>query len=132
VGGWPGAPDYALLPPQLEEKSADTDPMAPNRTNPTDFYRSNCVVEFLTKPNAILERDPVTRETASTLDTLYETLGGAAGSGRPVMTLYHGPGSPGVVFSGFPVWYFKRPQGIALIDWILQTYWGLSRAPVSR
>ena len=132
VGGWPGAPDYALLPPQLEEKSADTDPMAPNRTNPTDFYRSNYIAEFLTKPNTILERDPVTRETVSTLDTLYETLGGAAGSGRPVMTLYHGPGSPGVVFSGFPVWYFKRPQGIAVIDWVLQSYWGLSRAPVPR
>ena len=48
------------------------------------------------------------------------------------MTLYHGPGSAGVVFSGFPVWYFKRPQGIAVIDWVLQSYWGLSRAPVPR
>jgi hypothetical protein len=132
VGGWPGAPDYSLLPPQLEEKSADTDLMAPNRSNPSDFYRTICIAEFLTKPNAILERDPLTGETVSTLDTLYETQGGAAGNGRPVMTLYHGPGSPGVVFSGFPVWYFRRPHGIAMIDWVLQTYWGLTRAPVPR
>jgi hypothetical protein len=135
VGGWPGAPDYSLLPPQLEEKSADTDPMAPNRTNPADFYRSNCIAEFLTLPNAITEQDLATGATVSVLDTLYETQGGAAGSGRPVMTLYHGtgsPGSPGVVFSGFPLWYFKRTHGIAVIDWVLHSYWGLARAPVPR
>jgi len=132
VGGWPGAPDYSLLPPQLEEKSVDTDPMAPNRSNPADFYRTNCIAEYLTKPNQIIEQDPVTGATSSALDTLYETQGGVAGSGRPVMTLYHGAGSTAVVFSGFPAWYFKRVQGIAVIDWVLQTYWGLSRAPAPR
>lgn len=132
VGGWAGAPDYSLLPPMLEEKSTDTDPMAPNRTNPADFYRSNFIGEFLTRPNAITELDPLTHETAAVLDTVYETQGGAAGSGRPLMTLYHGAEAPPMVFSGFPPWYFKRSQCIAVIDWVLQNHWGLTRAPVQR
>ena len=132
VGGWAGAPDYSLLPPVLEEKSPDTDPMAPNRSNPSDFYRSIFIAEFLTKPNLLAEPDPLTHKTASVLDTLYETVGGAAGSGRPMMTLYHGAEGPPVVFSGFPAWYFKRSQCIAVIDWVLQSYWGLTRNPVPR
>ena len=132
VGGWAGAPDYSLLPQVLEEKSPDTDPMAPNRTNMGDFYRSNFIAEFLTMPNLVAELDPLTHTSVSVLDTLYETVGGAAGSGRPLMTLYHGTEAPPVVFSGFPLWYFKRAQGIAVIDWVLQSYWGLTRAPVPR
>jgi hypothetical protein len=132
VGGWAGAPDYSLLPPVLEEKSPATDAMAPNRTNPSDFYRSNFIAEYLSKPNAITEVDPVTNVAYSTLDTLYETQGGVAGPGRPLMTLYHGSEASGLVFSGFPVWYFKRDQGIAIVDWVLQHYWGLSRSPVPR
>jgi hypothetical protein len=132
VGGWPGAPDYSLLPPLLEEKAPETDAMAPNRTNPSDFYRLNFIGEYLTKPNAITELDPVTGVAFSALDTLYETQGGVAGSGRPIMTLYHGSEAPGLVCSGFPVWYFTRSQGIALVDWVLQSYWGLSRSPVPR
>jgi hypothetical protein len=49
-----------------------------------------------------------------------------------MMTIYHGTDSPPVVFSGFPVWYFTRPQAIQLTDWVLQTMWGLTRKPVAR
>jgi hypothetical protein len=135
VGGWPGAPDYSLLPDVLMEKSADADPMAPNRTNPSDFYRTNFVAEYLDQPNAIIEIDPTDphfSRTISVVDTVYETFSGSAGSGWPVMTVYHGTDSPPVVFSGFPVWYFTRPQGIQLTDWVLQTMWGLTRKPVAR
>jgi hypothetical protein len=132
VGGWPGAPDYSLLPPILEEKSLATDAMAPNRTNVSDFYRSNFIGEYLSKPNAIIESDPVTNGAFSALDTLYETQGGVAGSGWPMMTLYHGSESAGLVCSGFPLWYFKRDQAIAVLDWVLQRYWGLTRSPVPR
>jgi hypothetical protein len=131
VGGWAGAPDYSLLPPLLEEKTSDTDVMAPNRTNPSDFYRSNFIGEFLTKPNSITEFDAA-NVAVSVLDTLYETQGGAAGNGWPLMTLYHGSEAPGLVCSGFPVWYFKRDEGIAVVDWVLQHYWGLTRSPVPR
>jgi len=135
VGGWAGAPDYSLLPPELDEKSEATDPMAPNRTNQSDFYRVNYIAEYLDKPNAILEldpADPTSQRQLSVVDTLYETLGGSAGSGWPVMTLYHGADSPVMVCSGFPVWYFQRPQAIELTDWVLQSLWGLSRKPVAR
>jgi hypothetical protein len=131
VGGWAGAPDYSLLPPLLQEKTSDTDVMAPNRTNPSDFYRSNFIGEFLTKPNPITEFDAA-NVAVSVLDTLYETQGGAAGSGWPLMTLYHGSEAPGLVCSGFPVWYFERDEGIAVVDWVLQHYWGLTRSPVPR
>jgi hypothetical protein len=132
VGGWPGAPNYSELPPVLAEKNPDVDAMAPNRTNITDFYRSNFIGEFLTKPNVITEIDPATNLTYSALDTLYETQGGAAGNGHPIMTLYHGSEAPGLLFSGFPVWYFTRADGLAIVDWVLQGYWGLTRSPVPR
>ena len=28
--------------------------------------------------------------------------------------------------------YFTRPQGLAIVDWVLQGYWGLTRSPVPR
>lgn len=132
VGGWAGAPDYARLPSQLEGKTAATDPPAPNRSNSTDFYRTNCIVEYLSKPNVISEADFATGNVSSVLDTLYETQGGTAGNGFPIMTLYHGSASNGLVCSGFPIWYFQREQAIQLIDWVLQDYWGLPRRPVPR
>jgi hypothetical protein len=135
VGGWPGAPDYGQLPAELIEKSLDTDPVAPNRSNPSDFYKSNFVAEYLTKPNAILEldpTDPMFERKVSVVDTLYETFGGAAGSGWPVMTLYHGSEASIIIHSGFPVWYFRRDQGMAITDWVLQTVFHLTRRQVPR
>jgi hypothetical protein len=135
VGGWAGAPDYSLLPAALLEKSSATDVAPPNRTNQSDFYQTNFVGEYLTKPNAITETfyDANNNSTvASVLDTLYETQGSTAGIGRPIMTLYHGTQGPPVVESGFPLWYFQRPQAIQLVDWVLQQHWGLSRRPVPR
>jgi hypothetical protein len=132
VGGWAGAPDYSALPPVLMEKSIATDPPWPLRTN--NFYSSSYYAEHLFKPNQILERGPSDPPgtTSSVLDTLYETAGGEAGSGWPVMTIYHGTQSPLFVFSGFPVWYFQRQQGIELVDFVLQRMWGMTRRPVAR
>lgn len=132
VGGWPGAPDYARLPERLEAKTTATDDPAPNRTNPSDFYRTVFIAEYLSKPNRVFESDFATGAVSQVLDTLYETQGGVAGNGKPIMTLYHGADAPGLLFSGFPIWYFQRPQALELIDWVLQHYWGLSRSPVSR
>jgi hypothetical protein len=124
VGGWPGAPDYSALPPLLQPKSPDTDPLPPLRTS--NFYLSSYGAEHLSLPNI------VTEDGVSTLDTLYETQGGEAGSGKPVMTVYHGTEAPLFVFSGFPIWYFQRSQTIDLVDFVLQRVWGLSRRPVAR
>jgi hypothetical protein len=132
VGGWDGAPDYGVLPPVLMEKSFATDPPWPLRSN--NWLVGAYFAEHLIQPNHILERGPSdppgTR--SSMLDTLYVTAGGESGSGWPVMTIYHGTQSPLFVFSGFPVWYFQRQQGIELVDFVLQRVWGMTRRPVAR
>lgn len=135
---WPGAPSFARLPDQLFEKSQATDPMAtlaPTRTSLSDYYQSTYSAEALTKANSVTEDDDPDLNAVHevpVLDTLYVTLGGNLGVGRPVMTLYHGRENTPVVFSGFPIWYFRREQNILLIDWVLQDLWGLPRAEVPR
>jgi hypothetical protein len=119
AGNWPGAPNYDELPPELDERSVLTDPLPPLRGSLS--WPSSYAAEFLTRPN-----------TATDIDELYQTIGGSAGSGHPVMTLYHGPDNQGFVFSGFPIWYFRRSQSIPLVDFVLQRVWGMTRQPVPR
>jgi hypothetical protein len=133
VGGWPGSPDYSKLPPELVEKSPDTDPLPPLRTS--NFYLGQCAAEHLALPNLVTEEDitdPSGETRRSVLDTLYVTNGGEAGFGWPVMTLSHQTGRGPLVFSGFPPWYFRRSQGIQLVDFVLQDVWGMQRKPVPR
>ena len=133
VGGWPGAPDYTQLPAELDEKTPDTDPLPPLRTG--GVYLTQYPAEHLTRSNAIVELDnpdPTIGRAFAALDTIYETSGGDAGSGWPVMTLYHGSENGTFVFSGFPPWYFQRTQLIQLVDFVLQRVWGLTRKPVVR
>jgi len=133
VGGWAGAPDYSELPAELTERNTLTDPLPPLRSSmvwPTSY-----AAEYLTKPNLVVEFDPPDPNTGvaySALDTLYETQGGQSGSGKPVMTLYHGAENGRFVFSGFPIWYFSRTQSIPLVDFVLQKVWGMTRRPVPR
>lgn len=135
---WPGAPDYSTLPTLLSEKTAATDPMAtyaPNRTNAGDYYQTVFTGEVLTKANTIVQDvDPTANgeDFQPMLDTLYTTTGGAVGSGKPLMTLYHGGENAPIVFSGFPLWYFRRAQAIPVTDFVLQNFWGLPRRPVQR
>lgn len=133
VGGWPGAPDYSLLPPALTQKTTATDPLPPLRTA-GQFYATLFYSEYLSKPNTILELVPggAGDSVASTLDTLYETVGGQSGTGYPMMTVYHGGENSQVIFSGFPLWYFRRPHAIELADFVLQRMWGMTRRPVPR
>jgi hypothetical protein len=133
VGGWPGAPDYSLLPPVLQQKTPATDPLPPLR-NSAQFYTTLFYSEYLSKPNTILEHLPGLSgdSLAPALDTLYETVGGQSGTGYPVMTVYHGVGNSQVVFSGFPLWYFQRAQAIQVADFVFQRLWGLTRRPVAR
>jgi len=133
VGGWPGAPDYSQLPAMLTQKSPATDPVPPLRIA-SEYYATLYFAEYLTRPNAILEpMSGVPGDSLySTLDTLYETVSGPSGTGRPVMTHYHGSEHGPVVFSGFPLWYFRRSHAIELTDFVLQRMWGLTRRPVPR
>src|SRR5882672_6966180 len=73
AGGWPGAPNYALLPAQLGPKTIANDPAPPFRSQAT-FLNSTRIfpLEYLSEPNSILEVvDPGTGELGSTLDTLF-------------------------------------------------------------
>jgi len=36
------------------------------------------------------------------------------------------------VFTGFQLWYWRRPDQIRIVDWVLQTVWGLPRQNVPR
>ncbi|MCC6350096.1 MAG: hypothetical protein IT347_10965 [Candidatus Eisenbacteria bacterium] len=133
VGGWPGAPDYSQLPPTLLQKSPATDPLPPQRTG-QQFYATLFYSEYLSKPNIVREHLPglPADSLASALDTLYETVGGQSGTGFPLMTVYHGSENSQVIFSGFPLWYFRRDQAIQVTDFVLQRMWGLTRRPIPR
>jgi len=136
-GVWPNAPSYSELPEYLFEKSPATDPIsvyAPNRTNQSDYFRSTFTAEALSKSNSVSEQLPGEPEgtVSSPLDTLYYTVGGSLGSDRVLMTVYRGAEDAPLVFSGFPLWYFRRDQEIAILDWVLQRLWGLPRQNVPR
>ena len=139
IGRGARSPDYSSLPDYLFEKSPDTDPIAqfaPNRLGQSDFYQTAHVAEGITKPLALvadIDPDPFVTTEESVLDTLYESVGGQLGAARPVMTLWHGgDGTQKHVFSGFQLWYWRREQQLAITDWVLQTVWGIPRAPVQR
>lgn len=135
---WPGRPDYSVLPQLLTEKTAATDVIttyAPGRTNLGDYYQTTFTAEVLSKANTIVQDtdpDPNVEFFSPMLDTLYSTNGGAVGSGKPAMTLYHGDENAPFVFSGYPLWYFQRAQSISVLDFVLQSIWGLPRRPVQR
>jgi len=139
IGRSSDSPDYSGLPDYLFEKSRDTDAIdvfAPYRLSDSDFYQSVMLGEGLNKPNEILEDrdpDPNVLRQESVLDTLYEAVGGQLGTGKPIMTVWHGgTNHQRQVFSGFPLWYWRRDEQIAIADWVLQKLWGLPRRNVER
>lgn len=130
--------DYTGLPDNLFERRVDTDALAiyaPNRGY-SDFYQSSHVGEGISKRNAVIEDrepGPGIRRDASVLDTVYLSLGGQLGSGKPIMTVYHGGFTGQVqIFSGFQLWYWSRDHQIQLLDWVLQRVWKLPRRNVAR
>jgi hypothetical protein len=130
-GGWP---DYGLLPTQLGSKTAANDPVPPFRSL-SSFLTAARVhnLEYLSMPNSILDG-----AGASILDTLMIAQGEPQPPSPPspyvpaCMTYYHGADSGGLLFSGFDLWTYTRPDLIALADFVLQQVWGLSRDPTPR
>jgi hypothetical protein len=127
----PGSP-YATLPPILEKKSTSSDPLnvyAPGRRS-SDFYRQVTEAEYIQLENYVIQLVDAGQDSfveRSTLDSLY-WFQGVHQPVNVVMTYYEGPDVPqGFFFSGFNLWYFKRDQSIALIDFVLRR-WGM--APV--
>lgn len=132
------SPNYSRLPAEMRWKSAATDPLTPTRTNSSQFYLTSYPSEYLLLNNSILEDvnpDPEVVEERSVLDTLYQSQGVVlltSPNRAPTMTYYHGNEANQFVFSGFSIWSYARQDCIALVDFVLQDIWGLTRQPVSR
>jgi len=136
-------PDYSKLPLVLRSRREANDPVPPTRgNNPTEinrFYGSASVpVEYLIDVNAIIEDvdpDPAVAREISVLDTLYEASSTVLRTypfPAPVMTYYHGNQSRQFVFTGLPPWFYSRQDCIALIDFVLQDIWKLTRENIDR
>ncbi len=144
-GRFAGTATYSQLPAALHPKSPITDLVAleaPGR-NPADFYQTVESVEFLQKPNPVVEDvgGPV-----STLDTLFRVSAPTlpdSGEGNtgvdlernpeyPVMTYAHGPSLMGgsMVTTGFPIWFLQRGECRQIVDFVMHDLWGLNRAAV--
>jgi hypothetical protein len=145
--GWGGAsdvPDYSQMITHgiqtLDMRVPGEEPTPPLRVD-VDWLVTVIPAEVITRGDFITEtQNPDgTGASYSSLDTLYVALGGPAGPNRPSMTYYHGRDVPATgktrsynVFSGFPIWDFRRVEQIALVDFVLQELWGLTRDPISR
>ncbi len=140
AGGTLTSPNYTKLPAEMRWKTPATDAIPPTRVTTASslFYTTSFPCEYILSNNSILEDvDPdaeVTDERA-VLDTLYQAQGVVlltSPNRAPTMTYYHGSETNQFVFSGFSLWQYARPDCIALIDFVLQDIWGLTRTPVVR
>ncbi len=124
-----GVPDYSGLPPSLTLRSPTTDPLPPART-PASFYQVQpTMFEYLTKPNVITEScfPWPGRPMASALDTVYLVRGVyPPDQDLPCMTVYRGNETGQVVFTGFDLWSWSRPQCRAIVDAVLRDIWHLT------
>ena len=127
----PLPPDYAMLPDALLPRTPETDPPPPYRINDANWLRDTYTAEYIdgaTHTREDYDDNPDVVKEYATLDTLYLTVGGVVGPiPRPLMTYYHGRENQPLVFSGFDIWYWQRSQCIQLVDFVLQSVWGLQR-----
>jgi hypothetical protein len=122
------------LPLRLRPRDPATDPIPPTRlaSQAGLYYPGVTELEYVSEPDIILEDmdpDPAVARMESTVDTLLEAAGlNIAGSPAPAMTYYHGRENATVVFTGFSLWQWTRPDAQALVDFVLSDIWKLSRA----
>jgi hypothetical protein len=124
-----GMPDYSQLPATLQTRTAATDPLPPQRTANQFYLGIRTTFEYLTLPNVVTESCspwPDSR-AVSVLDSLYTVRGVYPGGvDLPCMTVYRGHDGGQVVFSGFDLWSWQRPQCRALVDGVLRDLWHLT------
>lgn len=135
----PPSPSFARLPAQMRGRTQASDPFPPGRTGQSTsvYYRSSFDAEFLTRPNLVWEDgepDPEIFREESTLDTLYQVITFALPpipERRVTMTYYHPLHQPPFMFTGFGIWDYTRSDCQALVDFVLQDAWGLTRRVVA-
>jgi hypothetical protein len=133
------SPDYSKLPPQMRLK-AGIDPLPPTRRlgQEGSFYQSSLPCEYIVDLNSIIEDvdpDPLVPREVAVLDTLYEAssvLLLTYPNPAPTMTYYHGTTAHQFVFSGFSIWSYARQDCMALVDFVLQDLWGMTRENIDR
>lgn len=135
-------PDFNLLPSKLFARTvpptAGSDSLPPTRTSSAtgSFWNNNSLAfEFLEQPNFIIEdmdSDPVRERLEVALDTLYDVnttqLLNDTGQEKAAMTWYHGTVAADFIFTGFPIWQFRKVDCQSLIDFVLQNMWGLTKS----
>jgi hypothetical protein len=139
TGSWPGMPDYTKLPPNMRGRTQATDPFPPNRQGQSGsvYYKSLFDFEFMSLANFVLEDtdpDPDVLREESVLDTLYRVITFALPpqtADRVVMTYLHSPFVTPLLFTGFSIWDFTRADCQAMVDFVLQDIWGISRSVVT-
>jgi hypothetical protein len=125
------APDYSKLPVMLFPRTPATDPLPPTRptTQSNLFYTSSTGIECA-HGTVVLEDfgEPGAPRIESALDTLYDGVGSQVHlPPSPTMLYYHGREHAPVLYSGFDIWSWSRPECQALVDFVLQEIWGLHR-----
>ena len=138
-------PDYSLLPARMNlHTNPATDPVngepVPPTRNQSTFASSwwttslSVDLEYLLKDNIIIEDmnpDPVSEDLRVALDTLMTAQGsglvaGGIGYHPATMTWYHGVASQEFIFTGFPIWVWRRADCQTLVDFVMQQVWHLS------
>jgi hypothetical protein len=138
------SPNYSKLPPTMRPKIDAGDPVPPTRTISNQFYQTSWPCEYISDINSIIEDvdpDPLNAREISVMDTLYKAVGAVirANNGgsdplhpAPTMTYYHGNTAHQFVFTGFAPWSYARQDCMALVDFVLQDLWGLTRQNIDR
>jgi hypothetical protein len=143
LGRFRGPPPskYAQLPLMIENKTPASDPVSVEAPSRFRIDSPTVDIEYIRQDaNFIIEDvDPSeTERLESTLDTLYRVQAPTLTNppernpyipGMPtyvIMTHYAGPppDNASVTHTGFPLWWPKRVQAQALVDYVLGTIWG--------
>jgi len=114
-------PEYVI--PKQRGVAEDNPP--PLRLPDSFWYRQQTTVEFISRPNVILESG------VSVLDTVYQApLRNSSNPGPfPAMTVYRGSECGQVVMTGVDIWGWSRSSCVGLVEGVLQGIWGLQRDP---
>jgi hypothetical protein len=129
---------YGSLLPEIRLKTQATDPYPPNRAFIAGtFYQTQFDIEFLSGPNEIVEDTdprPPHENFESALDSVFKATASSlqpdVGPGAVqsvTMTVYHGQDNAQFIMTGFNIWNFRRSDCVALVDFVLQQMWGLTR-----
>jgi hypothetical protein len=113
-------PEFVIL----KQVGSPEDAPPPLRLPDPFWYRMQNRVEYISRPNEILESG------ASVLDTIYKaTVSSSNPVPFPVMTVYRGSECGQVVMTGVDIWGWSRSSCVGLVDGVLQGIWGLQRNP---